>query len=79
MARVYTYADAAALDEREGLFDYRHPVGDYTHLAPPHTVLASGWNPPACLPERAEGFSIADEPRRGWPAPGPEQGRLFDA
>jgi len=65
MARVYTYADAAALDEREGLFDYRHPVGDYTILAGP----TMHWNPPACLPERVEGFSIADEPRRDWPAP----------
>jgi len=46
--------------------------GDYTHLA-----VTVNWNPPACLPERAEGFSIADEPRRGWPAPGPEQGRLL--
>jgi len=76
MARVYTYADAAALDEREGMFDYRQPVGDYTHLAPV-AQFHRDLDRPACLPERAEGFSIADEPRRGWPAPGPEQGRLL--
>jgi hypothetical protein len=70
--RIYSYADAAALDEAEGLYDYRHPVGDYRHLAPAYSY-SYAWERdldlPACLPERAEGFSIADEPRRCWPAP----------
>lgn len=50
--------------------------GDYTHLVPV-AQFHRDLDLPACLPERVEGYSVADEPRRGWPAPGPEQGRLL--